>query len=88
MKYLLILTVLPLAGCSAIREIQDNAQALIAGVVDSASDSQLPPKVVAAVVSPSVISITEALLASIAGLTGGLAGYAGVKRGVKLNGDG
>ena len=77
-----------MAGCSAIREIQDNAQAIFTGVVDSASNSQLPEKIVTAVVAPSVITITEALLATVAVFTGGLAGYAGVKRGVKLNGNG
>ena len=89
MRHLLILTVLPLAGCSAIREIQANSEAIIGGVLSSASDTPLPQKVIEAVACPSLISVTEALLATVAALTGGVAGYVGVKRGVNLgNGNG
>ena len=70
-------------GCAAIREIQDNAQAIAGGVIESFVGADAGGKIIEAVVAPSVISVTEALLASIAVITGGVAGYVGVKKGKK-----
>ena len=81
MRILPILLILPLAGCSAIREIQDNAQSIVGGVVESFVGANAGEKIVEAVVSPSVISVTEGLLAAVAVLTGGVAGWVGVKKG-------
>ena len=86
MRILPILLILPLAGCSAIREIQDNAQAILGGVVGSFVEAEAGEKIVEAVVAPSVISVTEGLLAAVAVLTGGVAGWVGVKKGKKANG--
>jgi len=83
MRYLTLLFIVPLSGCSAIREIMDNSEAIVGGVLGSVHDSQFPEKIVTAVTAPSAISITEAVLASIAVLTGGVAGYVGVKKGKK-----
>jgi hypothetical protein len=82
-KLIPILLLMPLAGCAAVQEIQENAQAILGGVVESFVGSNAGDKIVEAVVSPSVISVTEALLASVAVITGGVAGYVGVKRGKK-----
>ena len=81
MRILPILLILPLAGCSAIREIQDNAQSIVGGVVESFVGVNAGEKIIEAVVSPSVISVTEGLLAAVAVLTGGVAGWVGVKKG-------
>ena len=71
-------------GCAAIREIQDNAQSIVGGVVESFVGASAGEKIVEAGVAPSVISVTEALLASVAVITGGVAGWVGVKKGKKL----
>ena len=77
----LILFVPFLAGCSALQEIQENAQSIMGGVVESFVGTNAGEKIVEAVVSPSVISVTEGLLAAVAVLTGGVAGWVGVKKG-------
>ena len=77
-KLIPILVLLPLVGCSALQEIQENAQSIVGGVVESFVGVDAGGKSVEAVVAPSVISVTEALLASIAVITGGVAGYVGV----------
>ena len=82
-KLIPILVLLPLVGCSALQEIQENAQSIVGGVVESFVGVDAGGKIVEAVVAPSVISVTEALLASIAVITGGVAGYVGVKNGKK-----
>ena len=82
-KLIPILVLLPLVGCSALQEIQENAQSIVGGVVESFVGVDAGGKIVEAVVAPSVISVTEALLASIAVITGGVAGYVGVKKGKK-----
>lgn len=78
-----VLLVLPLAGCAAVREIQDNAQSIVGGMMESFVGSNAGDKIAEAVVAPSVISVTEGLLAAVAVLTGGVAGWVGVKKGKK-----
>ena len=84
MKKLLPLPFLMLmCGCSAISEIIDNGQAIFAGASESFVAAAVPEKVAAVVASPSVVSVTELILAGVAVVTGGAAGWVGVKKGKK-----
>ena len=84
MKYFMLLLIVPFSGCAAVREIQDNAESIVGGLVGSFIDVDAGNKIAEAVTSPSVISLTEAALAAVAVVTGGVAGYVGVKKGKKV----
>tara|TARA_B100000586_G_C20071781_1_gene411075 strand:- start:887 stop:1156 length:270 start_codon:yes stop_codon:yes gene_type:complete len=85
MKKILPLPFLMLmCGCSALSEIVDNGQAIIAGASESFVAAQVPQKIAAVVAAPSVVSVAELVLAGVAVLTGGAAGYVGVKKGKKI----
>tara|TARA_R100000306_G_C4329932_1_gene119683 strand:- start:10 stop:279 length:270 start_codon:yes stop_codon:yes gene_type:complete len=85
MKKLLPLPFLVLCcGCSALSEIIDNGQAIFAGASESFVAAQVPERIAAVVAAPSVISVTELVLAAVAVFTGGAAGYVGVKKGKKI----
>ena len=73
-----------LCGCSALSEIIDNGQAIFAGASESFVAAAVPEKVAAVVTAPSVVSVTELILAGVAVLTGGAAGWVGVKKGKKI----
>ena len=90
MKYLLIaLPLILLSGCGALNEIVDNGQAIFEGASRSFSEVGMAQKVVAAVAAPSVLSWSEVVLAAAAVVTGGAAGWVGVKKGHKMaNGNG
>ena len=85
MKIILIMSfILLCSGCSALSEIIDNGQAIFAGASESFVAAAVPEKVATVVTAPSVISVTELILASVAVLTGGAAGWVGVKKGKKI----
>ena len=87
MKKLIILSlflVVLCSGCSALSEIIDNGQAIFAGASESFVAAQVPQKIAAVVAAPSVVSVAELVLAGVAVLTGGAAGYVGVKKGKKI----
>ena len=90
MKYLLImLPLVVLSGCGVLNEIVDNGQAIVEGATRSFSEVGMAGKVVAAVTAPSILSWSEVVLAAAAVVTGGAAGWVGVKKGHKLaNGNG
>ena len=69
-----------LSGCGALSEIVDNGQAIIEGASSSFLEVGMTEKVIEAVASPSVVSVTEVILASIAVATGGAAGWVGAKK--------
>ena len=73
-----------MCGCSALSEIIDNGQAIFAGASESFVAAQVPQKIAAVVAAPSVVSVAELVLAGVAVLTGGAAGYVGVKKGKKI----
>lgn len=83
MRFLLIPFALLMNGCSALREITDNAETILNGAVDAAISTRAIDTVVEAVTDPNVLSITEAALAAIAVVTGGVGAYVGHKRGKK-----
>ena len=83
-KVILIPCILFCSGCGAISEIIDNGQAIFAGASESFVAAAVPEKVATVVTAPSVISVTELILASVAVLTGGAAGWVGVKKGKKI----
>jgi len=83
MRFLPILMLPLLSGCAALREIQDNAEVIFTGAVDAAVGSRAIETVVEAVTNPNVLSLTEAVLAGIAVVTGGVGAYVGHKRGKK-----
>jgi len=87
-KYWLLSLPLFVGGCGALQEIQRNAGAIVGGVAESFVGSHAGEKIAAAVVAPSVVSLTEALLAGVAVLSGGVAGYVGVKKGKKARKNG
>ena len=85
MKKLIPLPFLMLmCGCSALSEIIDNGQAIFVGASESFISAQVPEKIAAVVSAPSVVSVAELVLAGVAVLTGGAAGYVGVKKGKKI----
>ena len=87
MKKLIILSlflVVLCSGCSALSEIIDNGQAIFAGASESFVAAAVPAKVAAVVAAPSVLSVTELVLAAVAVATGGAAGWVGVKKGKKI----
>ena len=87
MKKLILLSLFLIvlcSGCSALSEIIDNGQAIFAGASESFVAAAVPQKIAAVVTSPSIISVTELILAGVAVLTGGAAGYVGVKKGKKI----
>ena len=85
MKKLLPLPFLMLmCGCGAISEIIDNGQAIFAGASESFVAAAVPERIAAVVAAPSVISVTELILAGVAVVTGGAAGWVGVKKGKKI----
>ena len=83
MRFLLVSILFLFSGCSALREIQDNAEVILGGVVETATGVGAAEAVVEAVTNPMVLSLTEAVLAGIAVLTGGVGAYVGHKRGKK-----
>ena len=83
-KVILISCLLLCTGCGALSEIIDNGQAIFAGAAESFVAAAVPEKVAAVVAAPSVVSVTELILASVAVLTGGAAGWVGVKKGKKI----
>lgn len=84
MKLLMIVAVAALlSGCGTLGEIVDNGQAIIEGATSSFIDVGMASKVVEAVAAPSVVSITELILAGVAVATGGAAGWVGAKKGAK-----
>ena len=91
MKKLILLSlflVVLCSGCSALSEIIDNGQAIFAGASESFVAAAVPERIAAVVSAPSIISVTELILVGVAVLTGGAAGYVGVKKGKKIaNGD-
>lgn len=89
MKYLWILPLVLLSGCSALSEIVDNGQAIVAGAASSFAEVGMAEKVAVAIAAPSVLSWSEVVLAAAAVVTGGAAGWVGVKKGHKMaNGNG
>ena len=87
MKTTLIMPfILLCSGCSAISEIIDNGQAIFAGASESFVAAAVPEKIAAVVATPSVVSVTELVLAGVAVITGGAAGWVGVKKGQKKKG--
>ena len=83
-KVILIPCLLLCTGCGALSEIIDNGQAIFAGASESFVAAAVPEKVAAVVTAPSVVSVTELILASVAVLTGGAAGWVGVKKCKKI----
>ena len=86
LKVILIPCILFCSGCGAISEIIDNGQAIFAGASESFVAAAVPGKIAAVVAAPSVVSVTELVLAGVAVLTGGAAGWVGVKKGQKKKG--
>ena len=85
MRQAIIMPILLLCtGCGAISEIIDNGQAIFAGASESFVAAAVPEKVAAVVAAPSVVSVTELILAGVAVVTGGAAGWVGVKKGKKI----
>ena len=87
MKKLILLSLFLIvlcSGCGALSEIIDNGQAIFAGASESFVAAAVPEKVAAVVTAPSVVSVTELILAGVAVLTGGAAGWVGVKKGKKI----
>ena len=83
MRFLLIPFALLMNGCAAIKEIQDNAETIFGGMIEAATGVGAAEAVVEAVTNPTVLSLTEAVLASVAVVTGGIGAYVGHKRGKK-----
>ena len=84
LKVIIVPLLLLCSGCGALSEIVDNGQAIIAGASESFVAAQVPQKIAAVVAAPSVVSVAELVLAGVAVLTGGAAGYVGVKKGKKI----
>jgi len=83
LRYLFPLGLIPLCGCSALHEIQDSAEVILSGVVSSGAEAQVVDAVVGAVTNPGVVSATEATLALVATIAGGIGAFIGHKKGRK-----
>ena len=83
-KVILVPCLLLCTGCGALSEIIDNGQAIFVGATESFVAAAVPERIAAVVAAPSVISVTELILAGVAVVTGGAAGWVGVKKGKKI----
>ena len=84
LKVIIVPLLLLCSGCGALSEIVDNGQAIFAGASESFIATKVPEKVAAVVAAPSVVSVTELILAAVAVATGGAAGWGGVTKGKKI----
>ena len=83
LRYLFPLGLIPLCGCSALHEIVDSAEIMLRGGVSSGAEAQVVDAVVGAVTNPGVVSATEATLALVATIAGGIGAVIGHKNGRK-----
>ena len=83
LRYLIPFCLVFMCGCSALHEIQENAEVILSGVVNSGAEAKVVDAVVGAVTNPGLVSATEATLALVATIAGGVGAFIGHKRGRK-----
>ena len=77
MKFLILLPLACLAGCSALQGVQED----VTFFLEAAAESGAIEGVVAAVASPSIVTATNAIAGLITLIAGGAGGVYGYKRG-------